>query len=538
MTLSDYVRVASERWKIVLTGLLFGLAGASAASWAIPPEYSSEMTIYISSQAGNDNVATAYQGGMLSAQRVKTYTQLMTSNRVAQDVANDLQMDISPSAIAQSIKVTAHPETVLLTVSATNRSPEMAQRIADAVGRVFSRLVGQLEQPSDSARAPAVAARIVEPAALPTSPTQPRPTLNFVLGTVFGLMAGYAGALIRSALDTSVKSVEELGRITDTPNLGEIAFDPKVPRHPLTVHESPHSARAEAFRQVRTNLQFIDVDRPRKVVVVTSSVPREGKSTTLCNLAIALAKAGSRVVVVEADLRLPRVADYLGLDGAVGVTSVLAGQLPLEDALQPWGRNMFHVLPSGPLPANPSELLASRQMANLLTELGKRYDVVLVDSPPLLPVTDAAAVSTACDGAIMIVRHGKTTRNQVKSAKAALDAVSVRLLGTVLTMTPNTGPSYSYYPYLNPNDARKGVSTKDNDRTRAKSGAKTAALDGAPAAEQEKAEATRHEHTNGDSGAGDGTRSRAPLSSYQEGPFSGGLETEHVLQESPRNHVT
>ena len=533
MTLSDYLRVATERWKIVLAGLLLGLACASAATWAVPPEYTTHSTVYISSRTSTDSVASARQSGALSAQRVKTYTALMTSTRVAQDIARDLQADhLSPGTVARSLKVTVQPDTVLLTMAATHRSPEVAQRIADAAGRAFARVVEQMEQPQDPTRAPVVVARILESAELPSSPTRPRPTLNFLIGSVFGLLAGYAGALIRSALDTSVKSTEDLDKITDAPNLGEIAFDPKAPQRPLTVHEHPHSARAEAFRQLRTNLQFVDVDRPRKLIVVTSSVPKEGKSTTLCNLAITLAKAGSRVVVVEADLRLPRVADYLGINGAIGVTNVLAGQLPLEDALQPWGRNLFHVLPSGPLPANPSELLASQQMANLLTELGKRYDMVLVDSPPLLPVTDAAAVSTTCDGAIMIVRHGKTTRNQVKSAKAALEAVSVRLLGTVMTMTPNPGTAYSYYPYQSPNEAKRLASVLSKPESRPGS------QNGSSSAERGNAETIRHEHADEENGAGNGDQGRAAHSSYQEGPISRRLETEHVLQESPRNHVT
>jgi capsular exopolysaccharide synthesis family protein len=533
VTLSDYLRVAAERWKIVLAGLILGLAGASAATWAIPPEYTTKSTVYLASRTSNDSLASAFQGGMLSAQRVKTYTALMTSTRVAQDIATDLHADhLTPAAIAASLKVTVQPDTVLLTMSATHRSPEVAQRIADAAGRAFSRVVEQMEKPSDPAREPVVTARILEPALLPTTPTQPRPTLNFLIGSVFGLLAGYAGALIRSALDTSVKSAEDLGKITDAPNLGEIAFDPKVPQRPLTVHEHPHSARAEAFRQLRTNLQFVDVDRPRKLIVVTSSMPKEGKSTTLCNLAITLAKAGSRVVVVEADLRLPRVADYLGLNGAIGVTNVLAGQLALEDALQTWGRNLFHVLPSGPLPANPSELLGSQQMANLLAELGKRYDMVLVDSPPLLPVTDAAAVSTACDGAIMIVRHGKTTRNQIKSAKAALEAVSVRLLGTVMTMTPNPGTTYSYYPYQSANEAKRLASVLAKPDSRLSSKNESSPAEGG------NAETIRHEHADEEKGAGDGNLARTVLPSYQEGPISRRLETEHVLQENPRNHVT
>jgi capsular exopolysaccharide synthesis family protein len=212
------------------------------------------------------------------------------------------------------------------------------------------------------------------------------------------------------------------------------------------VHEDAQSPRSEAFRQLRTNLQFVDVDRPRKVILVTSSMPGEGKTTTLLNLAIALASAGTRVLVIDADLRRPKASDLLGLDRTVGLTSVLAGRVRPEQVIQPWGGGVFDVLAGGPLPPNPSELLASNHMHVLLAELRERYDTILIDAPPLLPVTDAAAVAPATDGAILICSFKKTTRSQVESAVQALSAVSAPLLGTVFNMVPSSGPrAYAQY---------------------------------------------------------------------------------------------
>jgi len=455
VTVRDYLELAKERWKLVLAGLLVGLIAAAVLIWVTPREYAAQVTIYVSAQAGANDAVSAYQGNLLSEQKVKSYTQLLTSHRIAGDVVDQLHLDVSSGEVRNKIVASAKPETVLLTVTVRDRSPQRAREIADAVGAAFGRLVAELEQPADPARAPAVMAKVVEPAQLPTTPVIPRPAVNLALGALLGLLAGGAAALIRNALDTTVKSVDQLRRITDAPNLGAIAFDREVPLHPLVVHQRPQSPVAEAFRQIRTNLQFVDVDRQRKVIVVTSSISEEGKTTTLCNLGIALAHGGSRVVLVEGDLRRPKVADYLGLEGGVGLTSLLAGRVALGQAIQPWGRGMFDVLASGPIPPNPSELVASRQMANLLAELGTRYDVVLVDAPPLLPVTDAAALGTWCDGALLVVRHGRATRNQVATAVAALDAVSVRMLGTVLTMAPSSGPD-AYYHYYSPGrgDAR------------------------------------------------------------------------------------
>jgi len=181
---------------------------------------------------------------------------------------------------------------------------------------------------------------------------------------------------------------------------------------------------------------------------LTSSVAGEGKSTTACNLALTLASAGTRVILVEGDLRRPRVADYMGLEGAVGLTDVLIGRAALDDVLQPWGSSPLSVLTSGALPPNPSEMLSSAQMGELIASLRTRADMVLIDSPPLLPVTDAAVLTRECDGALLVVRQGRTTREQLTRSLEALRSVGARLLGTVLNMAATGGAhgyGYGYY---------------------------------------------------------------------------------------------
>ncbi|MDX6212189.1 MAG: tyrosine-protein kinase, partial [Frankiales bacterium] len=182
-------------------------------------------------------------------------------------------------------------------------------------------------------------------------------------------------------------------------------------------------------------------------IVITSSIPQEGKSTTTANLAITLAQAGLKVVLVEADLRRPKLMQYLGVEGAVGLTSVLIGRVTLDDALQPWGNGSLMVLPSGPTPPNPSELLGSQGMAELIASLEQQADIVLVDAPPLLPVTDAAVLAKICDGALLIVRHGTTTREQVTRAAESLRVVDAHLIGNVLNMAPAKGPDAYGYGY-------------------------------------------------------------------------------------------
>jgi succinoglycan biosynthesis transport protein ExoP len=445
VTIQDYLRVLREQWLVVLIAVVLGLGGAAAAHFVRPPEYTARLTMYVSSQGG-DSTSAAYQGAQLSQQRVTSYVELVTSLRVSEDVVRRLRLNESPEALARQITATSALDSVLIDVAVVDADPQRAAELANTVGEVFTALVDELERPVEPAAPQAVAVRVVQPAAPPSTPSSTGLPVTLALGLLAGLAVGVGAALARNALDTSVKSPEILRDAAGAPNLGTIAHDAQVPKRPLTVHEDPQSPRAEAFRQLRTNLQFVDVDNPHKVIVVTSSLPSEGKTTTTVNLAIALASAGSQVLLIEADLRRPKASDLLGLERTAGLTTVLSGRAHAEQVIQPWGGGTFDVLASGPLPPNPSELLASRHMEEMLRELREHYDVILIDTPPLLPVTDAAAVAPATDGVILVCRFKQTTRTQVVTAAQALDAVSAPLLGTVFTMVPSKGPrAYAQY---------------------------------------------------------------------------------------------
>ncbi len=458
MTIQDYLQVLREQWVIVLSAVLIALMGAGAA-WSLrPPEYTATLTMYVSAQA-TETANAAYQGSLLSQQRVSSYVDLVGSTRVSREVIRDLGLTVTPEAMAAQISASTAPDSVLIDVAVVGRSPERVTAVADSVGRAFTDLVAELERPSSPDGVPPVVVRVVQPAAVPVAPSSPGLTTFLSLGLMGGAIAGVGLALARSAMDTGIKSPGQLREAAQAPNLGTIAYDSKVPKRPLTVHEDTQSPRAEAFRQLRTNLQYVDVDNPCKVIVVTSAMPEEGKTTSVCNLAIAMAANESRVLVVEADLRRPTLADLLGLERSAGLTDILAGRMRSEQVIQPWAGGRFDVLASGPLPPNPSELLGSRQMAGLLDEMRDRYDVVLVDSPPLLPVTDAAAMAPYTDGVILVCRFTKTTREQVRRGVAALAAVSVPLLGTIFTMVPRSGPRayasfHSYYGAESPGTVR------------------------------------------------------------------------------------
>lgn len=454
MTIPNYLRILRDQWVVVVVAVLVCLAAGTAFHFLRPVRYTAQLTMYVSSQ-GVDSTSAAFQGAQLSQQRVASYVKLVTTPRVTQAVVEELNLPMTSGQLAQELTASTDVDSVLIYVQVTDSSPDRAAAVANAVGSVFTGVVDDIERPLQANGVQAVAVRVVQPAIPPDTPSSIGLPVTLAASLLIGLVLGVAAGLLRSGFDTSVRSPDDLARATGgAPALGVIAYDSVVPKRPLLVHEDSQSPRTEAFRQIRTNLRFINSDDPSKVLVVTSSLPAEGKTTTLVNLAIILASGDSRVLVIEADLRRPKAADLFGLERSVGLSDVLTGGLPADDVIQSWKGGFVaslhggsvDVLPSGQLPPNPSELLGSARMAELIRELRRQYDFILLDTPPLLPVTDAAAVAAETDGALLVCRYRKTNSHQVASAVRALQAVSAPVLGTIFSMVPRKG-SHAYAQY-------------------------------------------------------------------------------------------
>jgi len=436
------LRLLRERWMSIVIITLLTAAVGGLYTWQQTPMYTSQTTLYVSSWSERSDASTVLSGSLASQERVKSYTQLVRSERVTTAVKDQLGLAGSP---AGEISAATIPNTAMFTIAATDPSPTRAQAIANAAAEQFVKLVPILEASPDG-KTQAVRVTVVTPAALPGAPVSPQPVRNLAFSCILGLLAGMALAAARNVLDTTVKGVDQLNDIAGVPSLGQVAADPASAKSPLLSADEPFSHRAEAFRKIRTGLQFVDVDRSNKVILVTSAVAGEGKTSTACNLAITLAEAGKSVLLIDADLRRPRASKYLGLPAGVGLTSVLVGSASLAEATQQWG-DLISVLASGPIPPNPSELLGSRHMRDLIDGLRQWYDVVVIDGPPVLPVADATVTAAAVDGTILLVRYGRTRREQVQATVNALRSVDAKILGTVLNMVPTGGRDGYYYYY-------------------------------------------------------------------------------------------
>jgi capsular exopolysaccharide synthesis family protein len=444
--LRKFIRLLRGHWLLIVCVTVIAVGGSVALTARIKPEYASSVTFYVSAQAkaANDPIA-AYEGALFSQQEVQSYVDLLTGPALGRAVARQLGPPATGAQVSSEITARLVPQTVLLTATVTAISPQRAQFVAGAVGVQFVRMVSELERPPGKG-APNVKVTVVGAPQLSDVPVSPEPVRNALIALGLGLLAGIGLAAARQSLDTTIKSPDQIGSATrGKPVLGTVPYDHGARKRPLIAPDSLFGARAEAYRKIRTNLRFLDVDTPHKVLMITSSIPEEGKSSTVCNLAISFAQTANRVIVVEADLRRPRAIGYLGLPGGVGLTNVLVGKADIQEAVQIWGDGLFHVLTSGPVAPNPSELLGSRRMADLLDYLRDAYDVVLVDAPPVLPFADAVATGPACDGAILIVRYGKTRADHLRRTTETLTTVNIPVLGSVLNMAPGgRSPEYGY----------------------------------------------------------------------------------------------
>ena len=449
MELRDYVRILHKHWVLIVACVLLGVGAAAAYSIVVTPKYVASTELYVSVRSG-DTAATGdlVQGTNFARQAVTSYVDVVDSAVVLDRVITELGLDRTSAELAAQVDASSPLNTVLVDIAVTDSDPALAAEIANAVGRNFADVVvNDLEKPEGGA-ASLVKIKTIQPAVVPAAASSPNVPLNLALGALVGLAIGIGIAVLRTVLDTRIHSLHDIEQVTDKPLLGGIALDPDASKRPLIVHADPRNPRAESFRSLRTNLQFVNVEGRPRSFVISSAGPGEGKSTTTANLAISLAETGAKVALVDGDLRLPKIADYLGIEGGVGLTDVLIGRAELSDVLQKWGRGHLYVLASGRIPPNPSELLGSAAMARVLETLTAQFDYVLIDTPPLLLVTDAAVVSKLAGGAILVAASGATKKQELSGAVRALEAIGSRLLGVVVTMLPTKGPdSYSYGTY-------------------------------------------------------------------------------------------
>ncbi|WP_419705370.1 polysaccharide biosynthesis tyrosine autokinase [Promicromonospora sp. NFX87] len=467
MNVTEYLRITREHWAPVAAVALAGIMFASLFALTRTPAYTTSSQVFVSFH-GAESTSELATGTSYVQRRVVSYSNLVRSPQVLDPVIVELGLSTTAGELGTRVQAAPVTDTVLIDITATDADPTVAARIANTVAESLAERVDELETPQQTVDSP-VQLQMVREAAPPGSASYPNIPVMIFVGFLLGSAVGIALAVLREIADTRVRSEQDVRAVTDSAVIGAIPVDDEAEKNPLVVQTSPYHTRSEAFRRLRTNLQFLDLDGGPQAFVVTSSVPDEGKTTSAINLAITLADADSRVLLIDADLRRPSVAGYLGMEGSVGLTTLLIQRATIDDVIQPWGSAGLFVMPSGVVPPNPAELVGSKAMARLVHEMSEQFDYVIIDTPPLLPVTDAALIARMTSGVLMVAGAGQIRREQLRQSLANLSTVSARVLGIVLNKVGRSADTYgaSYgYEYQPRTEDTGGKSGKPGKKNR------------------------------------------------------------------------
>ena len=293
--------------------------------------------------------------------------------------------------------------------------------------------------------------RVVDPAEVPVKPFRPRKKLNILLSSIIGLIGGIGLAFFFEYLDNTIKTPDDVEHYIKLPFLGFVPRTKEKVADPKTVdlisHEEPRSTISEAYRSIRTAIMFSSSEKPVKSILVTSAGPQEGKTTNVINLAITMAQAGDKVLLVDTDMRRPRIHKTFAYDNSKGLTNYLVGNAEIESVIQHTSMPELSILPCGPIPPNPSELLISDRMKQLIKQVNGQFDKILFDSPPIAAVTDAVILANMADGVVQVIHNGKTNCNVILAGKEKLLGAKAKILGVILNNVDTSRENYYYYYY-------------------------------------------------------------------------------------------
>jgi succinoglycan biosynthesis transport protein ExoP len=456
MGAKTYIQTIVKWHKLILgITILCILLGAIYSYFIMDKVYVASTTLIVGKQKGDPGAGEIkYDDILLSERLVKTYTVILNSDRVINKVINDLNLSMTTEDLRSQISVESEQDTEVLRITVKADRPEEAQKIANSLASFFQEDVKELLLMDN--------VHIIDLASRPQSPVEPRPKLYLFIAAIMGAALGLAFVFVWEYMDDSIKDSDDVQSSLHMAVLGTI---PEVylksreggssPIPVMELYEEDtggvvtslrKNLVTEAYRILRTNIHFFNLDNPLQIIMVTSPNPSEGKTTVAANLAVALTKLDKRILLIDCDLRRPTVHEALRLDNDRGLTYNLADCIHYKDILHVTEISNLEVITSGPKPPNPSELLASNRMKLLLEELRQDFDMIIIDAPPVLPVADAVVLSSVVDGILLVVRHGRSTHDSLHQARDILTKASNNILGVVINRIPvRRNPGYHYY---------------------------------------------------------------------------------------------
>lgn len=456
MQAADYLRLL-RRWRLIAAVVVVVCGVTGFVTYTTPPVYEAEAKLFVGSR--QVSVAKVLEGQTiteLSSELLKSYAEIIRTPPIAATAIRQADLPLRARRLAESIEAEPIVDTQLISLRYKSSRAVLAQRTVNAVARAFVEEVQEIELPAAGGDQPAVKVSIVAPALRPENPVSPKKAFNFAAALVLGLLLGAGLAYVIEQLDTTVSREDD-----DVERLGApvLAMVPKIQtrREELYLEGvDSHSAFSESFRKLRTAIDLRAVDGRIQTILVTSPYAREGKTTTALNLAAVYAYAGHRTLLVEADLRRPDLHNFLHLRTTLGFTRALLNQIVVEQGIVSTGIHGLDCLPAGAIPGRPVEALASAHLEEIMSNLRARYEMIVIDAPPLLPVADSSLLVPRVDGVVLVARANETRRERLEEALQLVADANGRTIGVVLNAVSGQGRGgYSYHHnYYSPSGGR------------------------------------------------------------------------------------
>lgn len=444
-----------RKWYLIAICLILAAGTAYAVTeYYLKPVYKAETTLFLGKE--KDKVGgLSFMDIQVNSQLVTDYRELLKSRLVGERV--QAKLGVNADTFTKNVDVSTVKDSRIFSISYMDTNPKLAADVVNELANVIQQMASDIIEVKN--------VKVIDTAKVPEKPVKPSKKMNVGLAGVLGLLLGFSLIYLLELVDHTFKKPEEVERQLGINVIGTVpafeggkrgkkkAKDPKELEQEylknLITASNPKAAASEAFRELRTNLQYVGIDKRIKTIVVTSPSLGDGKTATGVNLAAALAQSGKKVLIIDADLRKPKIHHYFGIKNNEGLTNILTDDKDIRKIKITEKNDIpnLYIVTSGPVPPNPAEMLNSTRMRELLEELKKEYDIIIIDTPPVGQVTDAAILSGIVDGTILVLASRETRIDIAKRAKKALKAVNAHIIGTVLTKLDMSSRSYHYYKY-------------------------------------------------------------------------------------------
>lgn len=471
LDLREILHILSVRWWIVAVFFIISVTITGIVTFKmIDPVYRAETSLFVGKES--DKIASLDLGEFnLNKSLVTDYRQIILSRLVSKEVISEIGLDMTVDDFQKKVDVTTIQDSRLFKISFESTDPKLAMDVANALARVI------IEKAKDIIEVKNV--QVVDTAELPEKPVKPSKAQNMAIAGILGIMVGIGVVLLIEYMDYTIKNAKDVEKHLGLVTIGEIPLfagekrntkkrstsSGKSARRKEAAHDGaspnvhlspslisvldPKAPASEAYRSLRTNIGYSGVDKQMQLIMLTSPGPAEGKSTTSANIAVGLAQSGKKVLIMDCDLRKPRIHKYFSLPNDVGVTDIIIKNCPYNSAIKTTDTvSNLSIMCSGSIPPNPTEILESQKMAGLITSLRDDFDLIIIDTPPIGQLADGAIIAGYSDGVILVVASGESNIDMAVHAKEALEHVNAKVIGTVLTKISKS-TSGSYYHYYN-----------------------------------------------------------------------------------------